>query len=889
MYICLPIIYTSTFMKTPVLKKTFCFVCLFVLSIFVVQGAERFVYFTSQPSSFLLFAGQSASSFRVAVDVQEFPGVVRAAEAFASDWKAVTGNECSIVRQSDVVPDIVIGTWGKSRQLSQWQDEGLLDLKDLAGKTEQYIVTTVHSQSSSDSKPVVVIAGSDKRGTIYGIFECSRQLGVSPWYWWADVPTEQQDSIFFVPGTYTDGEPTVRYRGIFLNDEAPCLTGWVAETFPDSLCPTARPTARGYNHHFYECVFELLQRLKANFLWPAMWNNAFYADDPMNMVLADEMGIIMGTSHHEPMARNHQEWARRRNEFGAWDYETNRDVVRQFFTEGVRRVRDNEDLITIGMRGDGDAPMGGKEGEDDKYVSRDEYNKNLLERIIADQRSIIASELKTEPDRRQQVLAVYKEVQRLFELGMEVPEDVLILLCDDNWGNIRRVPAPEARQRKGGWGMYYHVDYVGAPRSTKWTNVTPVSHLWEQMQLAYQYGVDRLWILNVGDLKPMEYPIQLFLDMAWRPQEFTVHTFQQHMLHFCEACFGKEQAAEAARIMQTYLQYNGRVTPEMLNAKTYNLETGEFKDVMLSYKQLEAEALRQYLLLQPQYRDAYYELILFPVQAMSNLYEMYYAVAKNHHAYAQGLPEANEWADKVDACFERDAWLTRQYHNELAGGKWNHMMDEPHIGYTSWNGPGRNIRPEVYRIAEPSEGGYSYMHSDGYVSIEAPRYYAAYSVPGTKWEIIPNMGRTLGGVALMPYTQTAAGAELTYRLALPEDVDSVRVHIITNSTLAFLRHEGHRYGLSMDNGPEVTINYNGQYNEDNQWQMYDVVATRVIETTTTLPVLKGQTWHTLHIRPLDPGMVLEKIVVDYGGYRPSYLFGTESPVSRLEVSQSNHQ
>ena len=270
-------------------------------------------------------------------------------------------------------------------------------------------------------------------------------------------------------GVFTDGEPAVEYRGIFLNDEAPCLTSWVKNTF--------RTDYGG--HAFYEKVFELILRLRGNLLWPAMWGWAFYADDPENSVLADEMGVIIGTSHHEPMARNHQEWARHRREYGAWNYQTNQAVLDRFFREGIERMRGTEDLVTIGMRGDGDEAMS------------EEADTRLLERIVKNQRDIIADVTRRPARETQQVWALYKEVLDYYDKGMRVPDDVIILLCDDNWGNVRRVPRGKELQHKGGWGLYYHVDYVGAPRNSKWLNVTPSQNMWEQLSLAYNYGRHR--------------------------------------------------------------------------------------------------------------------------------------------------------------------------------------------------------------------------------------------------------------------------------------------------------------------------------------------------------------------------------------------------------------
>ena len=441
--------------------RTFLFVFLGFLVSQGVHATEQFVNFNG--GGLLLNDGNKVNVHVASSD----KGVLRAANDLCNDLNKVCGATCAIVDQAD---DAVISI-----------------AVDPKMKAREKFVIQIDGQKMR-------ITGSDKRGAIYGIYELSRQAGVSPWYWWADVPVVQHSKIWLTPGTFTDGEPAVRYRGIFLNDEAPCLTTWVKNTFG---------TEYG-GHEFYAKVFELLLRLKGNFLWPAMWGWAFYADDPLNSATADEMGIIIGTSHHEPMARNHQEWARHRKEYGQWNYSTNKEVLDKFFREGIERMKGTEDVVTIGMRGDGDEAM-----------SKDADTRLLLD-IVRQQRKIISDVTKRPAKETPQVWALYKEVLEYYDQGMRVPDDVIMMLCDDNWGNVRRVPNASERRHPGGWGLYYHVDYVGAPRNSKWLNVTPIQHMWEQLTLAYENGIDRMWILNVGDLKPMEYPIQLFLDMAWK-------------------------------------------------------------------------------------------------------------------------------------------------------------------------------------------------------------------------------------------------------------------------------------------------------------------------------------------------------------------------------------
>jgi hypothetical protein len=788
----------------------------------------------------------------VVTDPADQPGVLIAAETLREDFARVCGTKAA----SSGFRAIFAGT-KDSPLIKRLVAEGRIDTASLAGQYETYIL-----QVDGDA---VIIAGADMRGTIYGIYEISEQIGVSPWYDWADVPVRPATDLSLASGTYTVPQPGVRYRGIFLNDEAPCLTSWVKNTYG---------TDYG-DHRFYARVFELLLRLRANFMWPAMWGWAFYADDPENSRTADEMGIIMGTSHHEPMARNHQEWVRKRGADGPWNYTVNKKLLTKFFTEGMERAKDTEDLITIGMRGDGDAAMG-KEGEEANYIK-------LLETIIKDQRKIIRKVTGKPAEQRPQVWALYKEVQQYYDLGLRVPDDVTILLSDDNWGDVRKLPTAAERQRKGGWGLYYHVDYVGAPRNSKWLNITPIQNMWEQLQLTWDYGVDRLWVLNVGDLKPMEYPIDLFLSMARNPESITVDNLLDHTRAFCAAAFGEDQADEAARILNFYSKYSGRTTAEMMDSRTYDLASGEFKRVCDEFARLEAEALRQYLALDPVCRDAYRQVILFPVQALSNIYEMYYAQAMNQDLYAKFDPDADRWADRVEECFARDAYLCAQYNKEMSGGKWDGMMTQKHIGYRSWNDnfPADRL-PEVRRLDDDAPGDFSFpIDPRGYTAIEAEHWYDAGETEGADWTVIPYMGRTRSGVALMPYTVPAEGASLSYRVQLPEGTTVVKVHVITKSTLAF-NNTGHRYEVVLGDAKQVQ-HFNARLNEDPaniHTVYYPTVARRVVETVSELPAAPG--WQEIVLRPLDPGIVFEKVVVDYGGYTPQFLFGEESSRTRID-------
>lgn len=844
-------------------RKLSAFLCACALAVLPAKAMDNKGISYPELSSDRFTLIEDGKPVSILADQDDKPGVLIALKALQQDFKAVAGTEAKLLDGPEA-RCVIAGTID-SKYIKQIIKSKKIDRKQLQGKREKYIMTTVQNPMKGVDE-ALVIAGSDMRGTIYGIYELSEQIGVSPWYYWADVPIEPQKNISIEKGTYTAGEPAVTYRGIFLNDEAPCLTTWVKNTFG---------TTNG-GKEFYAKCFELILRLRGNFMWPAMWSWAFYADDPENSKTANEMGIVMGTSHHEPMARNHEEWARNPKAYGGvWDYNKNKEELQRFFREGIERAKDTEDLITIGMRGDGDAELAGS----------DEDNMKMMEGLFADQRQIIKEVTGKKPEQVPQVWALYKEVQNYYNKGLRVPDDVIILLSDDNWGDIRRLPNKEEQKHPGGWGMYYHVDYVGAPRNSKWLNITPIQHMWEQMQLTYDYGVDKIWVLNVGDLKPMEYPITLFLDMAWNPTAFTVDNLLDHTYDFCREFFGEDQAKEAARLLNLCCKYNGRISAEMLDARQY-YTVDEFRQVCGDYSRLELEALRQFETLKPEYRDAYRQIILFPIQAMANIYDMYYSQAMNQKLARLGDPAANEWADRCEADFKRDAQLCAYYNKEMAGGKWNGMMIQKHIGYTNWNDNFRaDTQPRVTRVdASDKIGGHVFTEKNGIVSMEAEHFYSQtpVSTGSAEWTTIPYMGRTLSGVALMPYSQPTDGASMTYKFNLKSDVNALSAVIAVNATLTFVRLEGHRYMVSLDGGDEIEVVFNERLNED-QRNIYSVyyptVATRVKDDRVQLgKVSKGT--HTLTVRPIEPGTVFEKIVIDCGGYEKSFLFMDESPYTK---------
>ncbi len=830
------------------------FLAWMLMTAIVIQAADQFVTFKKSDAA--LAVAKGGKVLNIVYDAQEDEGVRIAIENLQNDIKAVTGVAPTLNTQLPTLNAscIIIGSLN-SQFIQQLTKKGKVAKKELQDKTEKYLLQTISTPTEGISE-ALVIAGSDKRGTIYGIYELSRQIGVSPWYWFADVPVPHHDNIYIKKGVYTDGEPKVAYRGIFINDEWPSFALWAIEHFG------------GINSKCYEHIFELLLRLKANYMWPAMWSSAFYDDDPESGVLANKMGIIMGTSHHEPMALAQQDWKRRKGH-GKWSFVNNHDEMIDFWRGGVERSKNWETMYTVGMRGDGDEAM------------EDKASVELMEQIVKEQRDLLEKVTGKKASDIPQVWALYKEVQDFYEQGMNVPDDITLLLCDDNWGNIRRVPALNAPKRKGGFGMYYHVDYVGGPRNSKWINVSPIPRVWEQMNLAYRYGVDKMWILNVGDLKPMEYPIQFFLDMAWNPDQFNAQNLSQHSVEFCRSIFGDQYAEEAARLLRTYAKFNRRVTPELLNMRTYSVHNyNEWARVTGEYDQLALDADALGGKLPQQMQDAWFQLLGYPIKAMANLYDMYYAQAMNQRLAKKNDPMANGWAKRVEDCFKKDAALAVQYH-KMNGGKWNHMMDEQYIGYKSWKSPEKKIMPEVKRVEgnapaaitlptpayityNTPKGTPTFVAKDGYVSIEPEHFTRKTDGKQAKWTVIPELGRTLSAITTHPVTASVDGMAIEYDMEIPADA-TARVLLRFAPTLNF-NGTGLRYAISFDGGEEQEVNINGEYKGEsgNQWQREHAINCQ------TIHALKAGK-HTLRIRPLDNGLVLQKILINLGGLHKCYL------------------
>ncbi|WP_442678270.1 glycosyl hydrolase 115 family protein [Sphingomonas sp. ASY06-1R] len=636
-------------------------------------------------------AGAQGRITPILIDPRDLAGVRRAAADLAQDIGRVTGTDAALLTDPAAAAKrvIIVGSIEKSALVQDLVRRGKIDAAALRGTWEAYQITTVRNPLPGVQE-ALVIAGSDKRGTIYGIYDLSHRIGVSPWYWWADVPVVRRSVVRVQYGHYVQGSPAVKYRGIFLNDEAPCLSGWTTETFG------------GMNSKFYGKLFELMLRLRANYLWPAMWNNAFAEDDPANPILADEYGIVMGTSHHEPMARAHKEWTDRKNRLGngEWNYATNRTAIRQFFREGIERNGDKEAVITVGMRGDGDVALASSGGL--------KSDIQLLETIIADQRAILTDVLHKPAASVPQVWVLFTEVLKYYEGGLQLPADVTLMFTDDNVGNLRRLPTPAERaSRSGGFGVYFHMDMHGGPFSYQWINSNPLPKIWEQMNLAHEYGANQIWIANVGDLKPLELPIEFFIAMGWDPAAVSNDKIGGWTRDWAAHAFGEEHAEEVAFLVSRYAKYNAWRKPEQLRPDTFSLANyREAERVWDAWEELAVRAQALQEKLTQDRRDAYFQLVLYPVLACANLAQMYIAAARNQRFAEQARASTNAEADEVRRRFARDAALRDVYNHTMAGGKWNHMMDQTHIGYFDWYPPERDIMPPVTHIDVPNDDSF---------------------------------------------------------------------------------------------------------------------------------------------------------------------------------------
>ncbi|WNI26240.1 glycosyl hydrolase 115 family protein [Streptomyces sp. ITFR-16] len=689
-----------------------------------------YISFTAGPGTFPLVRNGRAAP--VVVSDRDWAGVVRVAGDLRDDIERVTGVRPAL--SHGAVPGgreiTLIGTVGRSPLIDRLIADGKLDVSSIRGKWETSLQTVVDRPLPGVDR-AFVIAGSDQRGTVFGTYDVSRGIGVSPWYWWDDVVPVHRDEIHVLPGRHTQGTPAVKYRGFFINDENPALGTWAPAHFGPGKAPGYEG---GFNADFYARVFEVMLRLKANYLWPAVWGRAFAEDDPLNHATAKAYGIVMGTSHEAPMMRGIEEWNRHavaavRDEAGTvttpghdpyggtgeWSFRRNAEAIKAYWADGIRRMKDEdfEGVVTLGMRGNGDVGLPDGDGIE------------LMTEIIATQRQILAEVTGRDITTIPQVWTLYEEVQHYWDRGLRVPDDITVVLTDDNWANIRKLPDLKNDAREGGYGLYYHFDYVGVGRNYKWVDTTSLPNMWDQLHQCVAYGNHGLWVTNAGDLKGNELPTQFFLEYAWDPERWPLDRLPEWEERYARQNFGEQQATAVADILRTYARLQSRRKPELLNrritldpakdpatdssAVVHDDQAGPFS--LVDYRELErvteewrrlgAEAESVGRRLPASAQDAWYELVGYEVLATANLYALREAEFTNLHYAAQGRAGTNDLAAAAEAGLAEDLALADRFHT-VAGGKWRGFQTQPHIDYGDVERYGPNApwqQPEIDNVA----------------------------------------------------------------------------------------------------------------------------------------------------------------------------------------------
>ena len=607
-------------------------------------------------------------------DASDAAVVKRAAELFAADVEAVTGRYPRVTSAAgETGPAVIVGTVGGSALIRRLAEAGKIDTAPLEGAWERYLIQTVANPLPGIRK-ALVIAGSDRRGAAYGLFTLSELIGVSPWYWWADVPVKKHAALHVdAPPTYSQ-TPSVRYRGIFLNDEDWGLTPWASQTF--------EPERGNIGPRTYAKVCELLLRLKANYLAPAMHPvSTSFNQIPENKLVADTFAIVMGSTHCEPLLLNTaSEWDTQT--MGPWNYDKNKEGINRVLTQRVRENSPYENVYTLALRGLHDGAMSTTLPMHEKV--------RMLQQALLDQRRILAENIDRPVETVPQAFTPYKEVLEIYSNGLELPDDVTIVWPDDNYGYMKRLSGVREQRRTGRSGVYYHVSYLGVPHSYLWFSTTPPSLMYEELRKAYDTTADRLWLLNCGDLKGSEMQVSLFLDMAWDIGRFTADNVVTYPARWLAGIFGEAYYDRLEAMTREHLRLAFPRKPEYMgwgyhwNRFDHNCEQltdtdfsftnyDEAQRRLEAYRQLGARAEALLHEIGDEARPAFYQLVYYPLRGAELMNRMTLGGQRNRWYARQGRAATNAVRDEVQRCYDSLQVITRGY-NSLLGGKWNHMM-----------------------------------------------------------------------------------------------------------------------------------------------------------------------------------------------------------------------
>ena len=843
------------------------------LTILTLQPATAELALASSPGAndFILAGGNSVAA--IFVETNDERAVLRATGDLADDFAQVTGTKPEIVNQFS--PDnkigVIIGTIGKSKIIDQLAAEGKLATNGISGEWESYVLQVVKNPLPGVDA-ALVIAGSDRRGTIYGIYQLSEMIGVSPWYWWADVPVKQRKTLALRGDIFKQGPPAVKYRGIFLNDEDWGLRPWASKTFD--------PETGNIGPKTYAKIFELLLRLHANYLWPAMHPDTrafnFY---PGDKELADDYGIVMGSSHCEQMLRdNIDEWKPDVN--GEYNFVTNPGGVLKYWEQRVRENGQYENIYTLGMRGISDSGLPGGGTPQEKA--------DRLRAIISAQREMLARDVNTNVAAVPQIFCPYKEVLELYRLAPDIPGDITLVWPDDNYGYVREFSDARERARSGGAGVYYHVSYWGAPRDYLWLCSTPPALIAEEMTKAFDYGADKVWIVNVGDLKPAELDIEFFLKLAWNPHSWNGTNTYDLLEKQIARDFGPASAPELTSIMAEYYRLNFQRKPEHMGFPTNNLFSGDEAAQRLdAWQKLSARVDAVGKNLPPESHDAFFELVGYPVRCAALVNEQFLAPANAQQAH-----------DEIQR-------LTDIYNNQIAGGKWHLMMSDNPRGQLDFAAPkvGQASRLPNERASASNEttaptslagaggtpallSGADFVEENHRVVMEAEN--ASAFVPGkdASWRKISGLGYNGGAVSVFPATvavRSEPGKILSESPCLQfkiyfQNAGDWKFTVRALPTFSVETGKPQRYAIALDDAPPEIVSLPFSMNEsDRRWQ--ENVLRNAALTSSVHSVTKPGL-HTLKIWMVDPGIVLDAIEAETGGAQTlGYVWPAETRVN----------
>ncbi len=799
--------------------------------------------------SFPVLQDKQASS--IYVDKSDYAGVLRAAYDLQSDIERVSGIKPELFTDGIASEKkvIIAGTLGKSTLIDKLVKDGKIKTDSIADKWESFIITTV-SKPMPGVDMALVIAGSDKRGTIYGIYEISEQIGVSPWYWWADVPAKHHESLFIKAGTYVQNPPAVKYRGIFINDEDWGLHPWASKTFDPEFGNIGPKT--------YEKVYELILRLRLNYIWPAMHAcSTAFSSIPENAELANKFGVVVGSSHCEPMLYNNVSWDARAN--GRWNYSINRDTIHDIWQESAKTRGQYEAVWTLGIRGVHDQGM--------ETPPTDMPGKiDLLGEVFRDQRDLLNQYVTKEWGQVSQIFVPYKEVLPIYDEGLEVPDDVTLVWVDDNFGYIRRLSNPSERKRSGGSGVYWHMSYYGGPHSYLWINTTAPALMWEELHKAWENDARRLWIINVGDIKPMEIGIDYFSKFSWDPECFDLGKQREFLMSFAAYNFGENFAQPMTDLLMDFYRLGTIHKPELMT-RQWALSLSEERASQLEddYRSLleREEALSNTI--PAILRDAYTEMIGFPARVLGDTGLIFIAdrkIQKNIDVTAN-----NNEIEKLRTDLENQV---ENFNTKIASGKWNQMM--PGLvtasNLTAWNSQVR--WPWGERTSRGARNTSTNTGFTGQEQMEQAWRDAATADRKTssslaQWSIVEGLGTSGRAMSLQPASLDSSWDEndssaptLEFNFSGKSDETDVFIDFLP----AFRLYPGMklRVVVILDEREPILVEVPGSSGDENENGTIrsNAVQNNYSRAKVSLPNL-GEGKHVLKIRAVDPGVVIDCI------------------------------